>query len=561
MKQLLYAIIFTINFNTQSLSQCLSGPNMNFSGTKIAWSYQVEDPLMDTTLCQDEVKFYQRANLWVKPLEYDDKFITVFANGHSGTVINAMDKTTGSILWQKVYNHTNTEETRGFRCPFIKKLNGDSLELLGFRSYYSYEPNKQFSTSTQGGFPNKIVISHKTGTQLGYLSVKGFDLRYQVGFGSNDQPDKINNEDIYYSYGFFPSNKIGETLQWSHSYTNTKSLLKYFTFPPFNELPDKAAKTISFDHSGPNMERPIYNLVSERLKIDTNLNLCLFSFKLNEKYYHHAIKMDDWGNFISDTDITEQISKEEKILYWDEPEIVKGNKIRLQCRVPKTGFYEFGHHGYVELDFDGNLIKDNKQMVIDGFRPIFLKTIDLQNSDELLHIFRPQENNNIYFYKEKANGSFVKAGELINNNRSVYAFQPVIATQAKDGDLLVEFSVLLDSIIIASNSFNTGGWGALIKIEAEELGITVSTDDPITQEKISLYPNPTNDKFRIECQEKMYPLDISIFDISGKSIHKQLLLVSDEIDIENLPNGIYNVKMQSIKRDIPPQMAKIVKIE
>jgi hypothetical protein len=137
----------------------------------------------------------------------------------------------------------------------------------------------------------------------------------------------------------------------------------------------------------------------------------------------------------------------------------------------------------------------------------------------------------------------------------------VIATQAKDGDLLVEFSVLLDSIIIASNSFNTGGWGALIKIEAEELGITVSTDDPITQEKISLYPNPTNDKFRIECQEKMYPLDISIFDISGKSIHKQLLLVSDEIDIENLPNGIYNVKMQSIKRDIPPQMAKIVKIE
>jgi hypothetical protein len=461
-----------------------------------------------------------------------------------------------------VYNHTNTEETRGFRCPFVKKLGGDSLELLGFRSYYSYEPNKQFSTSVQGGFLNRIIISHKTGEQLDYLSVQGYNLLNSTGLGLDEQPKSIPNENLYYSFSYFPSSKENETLMWIHGYVDTKTLKKYYNFPPHNELINKAAPSISLNHIEPNGDRPSqYFSYQGILTIEPNTNVYFLRYLVNNVIKHRILKLDDWGNFISDTDITDQISAQENIVYWDKPEIIKGDKIRLQCRIPKEGFFEYGHQGYVELDFDGNLLKDNKEMVIDGFRPIFLKTIDLASSTDILHIFRPQENNNIYFYKEKPDGSYIKAGELINNNRPIYAFQPVIATQAKDGDLLVEFTVLLDSLVVGNNSFNTGGWGALIKIEAEELGITVPTKDQSYQENISIFPNPTFDKFQIKCNQNLYPINVQMFDMSGKLVNQQYITENDEINIENLQNGIYNVKIQCSRSDISPVMKKIVKIK
>ncbi len=560
MKHLFIIIIaeFLISFNI--CAQCLPGPDMNFSGTKIAWSYEVEDPLMDQTICLLEIYAHQQSALWVDPIEYDDKYICVFGNGVGGTIINAVDKNTGNIIWQKIYNHTNTEETRGFNCPFVKKLNGDSLELLGFRTYYSYEPTKYLLNSGRSGFPNRIVISHKTGKQLDYYSIQGYNNLDRVALGVT--PKQIKGENIYYSFSLFTSNSDSITAQLMHVYVDSKTLKRYYNWAPWNELEGKAAPSISFNHIEPNGNRPeYYYVIAKIFPLQTNINGIIYNYFINGKTKHHLLKLDDWGYQISDIDITDQIASSGGIVYHDDAEIIDGNKIRIQCRVPKAGFHEYGHHGYVEIDFDGNLIKDNKEMVIDGYRPIFLKTIELENSDDILHIFRPQENNNIYFYKERPDGSYIKAGELINNNRSVYAFKPVLASQANDGDLFVGFQVLLDSLVVGTNAFNTGGWGNMIKIEAEELGITVGTKDELLKEEVSVFPNPTTNNFRIKAKADYWPLNVQLFDITGKMVSMIKMEDDNEISLENIPNGIYLIKIQSSIKNSVPIMSKIVKLE
>lgn len=486
---------------------------------------------------------YQKSNLWVKPVEYDDKFITVFGNGLSGTIINAMDKNTGAILWQTIYNHTNTEETRGFACGWVKNLGGDSLELQGGVSTRRYDTHKWSYLGRGGVYPARIIISHDTGDHLDYYEMK--DEPRGVNSAArrdwNDYPTQTPDGKVFYTFGIDFLNSEDATFKGSFRFTDTKTLKNYRSDPPFNEFPDNAPSDISLNLRGPNGERPDKNFLEPSFKllhISSHERAYFFGYRIAGKVYYHFIKLDDWGNYISDTDITDQVAKDgQRYFYESDREVVKGDKIRLQSSVLKEGFYQFGHQGYTEIDYEGKHIKARTELVFDELRPMFLKTIDLQDSEDLLHIFRPQENNNIYFYREKPDGTYIKAGELINNNRPVYAFRPVIAEQARNGDLLLEFDVLLDSIAVGGSSLNLlGGWGYLIKIEAEELGITTGTQDQVVRERVSLFPNPTSSTLQIVTDAEYDHVLIQSTD--GKII-KQMTASDGAVNVSSLPNGTY----------------------
>ncbi len=540
MRQILYIAILLLGLNTQAITQCMQAPKMNFSGTKIAWSYQVEDRTIHPGLCAGISYYYQKSNLWVKPIEYDDKFITIFGNGVSGTIINAMDKNTGAILWQKIYNHTNTEESRGFSCGWVKNLGGDSLELLGGRAFY---PNGYTGARLGGGYPARIIISHDTGDQLDYYAIQGtkFVLDALV-LDLSDYPTQTPDGKLFYSLVLDFNTAVDPPFKGYHRYSDSKNLKPYHNYPPFNEPVDNEAPTISLNLFGPNGERPdSYVTYGKQLQIDNNVLAHLIYYIINDKYFMHLIKTDNWGNYISDTDITDQVSNgEQKFLWVELPEIAKGNKIRLQSSVDIAGFKASqGHQGYVEIDFDGNRLKDRTDLVFDGLRPIFLKTIDLQDSDDLLHIFRPYENNNIYFYREKPDGTYIKSGELINNNRSVFAFRPVIAKQARNGDLLVELGVLFDSVTIQGSKavFNDDPeWGYLIKIEGQELGIATGTQDQVIRERVSLFPNPTSSTLQIVTD--MDYDHVLIHSTDGK-ITMQETVNDSAVNVSSLPDGTY----------------------
>jgi len=64
------------------------------------------------------------------------------------------------------------------------------------------------------------------------------------------------------------------------------------------------------------------------------------------------------------------------------------------------------------------------------------------------------------------------------------------------------------------------------------------SEEENTAGSLSIYPNPVNSEFRIQNSELQLGQPVQIFDISGKSIHSEILS-SNRIDVSGLANGFY----------------------
>lgn len=63
---------------------------------------------------------------------------------------------------------------------------------------------------------------------------------------------------------------------------------------------------------------------------------------------------------------------------------------------------------------------------------------------------------------------------------------------------------------------------------------------------VSIYPNPANDFLKLECPVTSLAVNIYVMDLSGKTlIHLSSPEVPDQLDISNLPNGIYTLRLQT----------------
>jgi hypothetical protein len=73
---------------------------------------------------------------------------------------------------------------------------------------------------------------------------------------------------------------------------------------------------------------------------------------------------------------------------------------------------------------------------------------------------------------------------------------------------------------------------------------------------INIYPNPTKDKFIINCD---FMGTIKLYNIIGKEVLSQNVKGKTEISIGHLPKGVYNVLVLS-GRTIIKNNCKIIKI-
>ena len=110
-------------------------------------------------------------------------------------------------------------------------------------------------------------------------------------------------------------------------------------------------------------------------------------------------------------------------------------------------------------------------------------------------------------------------------------------------------------IIIPCNTlsaYQNSSWGDMFTNFIEDCaGIGSAGLD----EKIKLYPNPVIDKFYVDCNDF---LSIKIYDMSGKEVVTQEVNGKTEINISNLPKGIYTVSILSKNKIIKND--KIVKL-
>ena len=82
---------------------------------------------------------------------------------------------------------------------------------------------------------------------------------------------------------------------------------------------------------------------------------------------------------------------------------------------------------------------------------------------------------------------------------------------------------------------------------------TVSVTEELSN-KIKVYPNPTNEAFQLELEEKSGYFEI--YDLTGKLIRTQNIN-SDRISINGLPNGTF---LLHVHQSGNPKVLKIVKI-
>ncbi|MGB6036636.1 MAG: T9SS type A sorting domain-containing protein, partial [Cryomorphaceae bacterium] len=75
--------------------------------------------------------------------------------------------------------------------------------------------------------------------------------------------------------------------------------------------------------------------------------------------------------------------------------------------------------------------------------------------------------------------------------------------------------------------------------------IFLSLDNPEVSERIKIYPNPMNREFRIESDLLLQSYEI--FDAFGKRIQEGVANQGNHIGVEDLPNGIYVVKITTDK--------------
>lgn len=563
---LLLICIFPLILCAQGNRMCYDPPSLDFGGTKISFKYLITDSIISQTSCQGVDYDKDRGYMWLKPLEYENTYI-ISMGTVSGTMIWAMDKKTNTRLWRKQYNHVNDPDMRAIGVAFFKKLGGDSLELLTNRSFYVWD-GANLPQAGLSGYPGRRIINYKTGETLNdywigdTLNIVGADFnkfRFFNGFVGNDQPQKIHNADMYYSFNLFSDDASdSRTLQWGHIYTDSKTLIKYTQHPPFNELEGLAVPNLNFNFRGVNNSRPFggYEYFGPIIINDTT-NQYLLRYYLDGVFRTSKILIDDWGRLLEESDITENINNGiDGFAWYNNFSAIGNNTIRLNGGIRnKEEFFEIGHHGYVEIDYEGNMITDRKALSFDGLRPLLLASTEIRNRNSKLHVFRPQENNDLYLYEEFADGSYRRAGHLINPNRSLFAFSPDNVWSMENGDIFINFHVRLDSII-DGNNFDRGGWNGLLKIESVDLGLIVGTTESNTMSsKLKISPNPTNSIIHIQgLQEEA---KVNIQDINGQVI-KTVTTTDGQVDISELPNGLYIFEIQN-KQVI--ERHKVLKIE
>jgi hypothetical protein len=70
----------------------------------------------------------------------------------------------------------------------------------------------------------------------------------------------------------------------------------------------------------------------------------------------------------------------------------------------------------------------------------------------------------------------------------------------------------------------------------------------LTPASISMYPNPARDKITIEIAEGQAPSQLSMMNLNGEEVlTRSLIKPKTQIDISNLPGGVYFVRLTNNK--------------
>jgi hypothetical protein len=126
-----------------------------------------------------------------------------------------------------------------------------------------------------------------------------------------------------------------------------------------------------------------------------------------------------------------------------------------------------------------------------------------------------------------ASGLYVRHVDSLQlHNVCFHAFQP-------DGRPTFVFDDVLNS-------------GDMLTVDSLQNCFSTGVNDLIGEERIGVYPNPSNGNFELQIEERWinHHIKVALFDVAGRKVFEcPMFSPLDRLDVSNLPNGIYFIRL------------------
>lgn len=501
---------------------------LKFSGDAVKWS---ELQWMEGS-SKDDQRFQYR----VPPIIVDDT-IYLFNNyqgydsnisaGFCGYSIKKLNKTTGEKYWQVQRQYREYLKRRVISQPLMQ--NGRLVVTL----FDEAPPRLGPGTDWNRCYPAHIAIDRHTGiiVDSNYVDRSNPDLQYYEATidRNNSKNASFYFKDSIYIFRYFEGfyrNMIDDIIDFKGNNLRRDSMhiaLKY--------------NTKQFRHYDLNNE---YVYV---ISLRDSANYTKKEFLFNK--YDHDLNLLKSVDFAESVDLPDPVKSIASFPLSSEYFVVGAlsevaNPLKLELR-----YFMFDGNGEL-VDKIGFVINGDPNIEYGWYQPL----VDVVNKRLLLTLSQQNaRNQTTKFDIFVSDGDGLRSISQIEVEGITDHFRTTYHQMLDNGDILL----FIDQFDWADQNIR---WFSWMLLDGTKMGIISRTKDTeLTKNKLKCYPNPTSGNVSIDLLES--PATITISNMEGQKI-KQLSNVSNEVNISDLPKGMYifDIENKEIK-----ERHKVIKIE
>ncbi len=269
---------------------------------------------------------------------------------------------------------------------------------------------------------------------------------------------------------------------------------------------------------------------------------------ISSTYTNLVHKFSESGYFQWGRQITQTLSSYCRVYHLETDE--KGSAFASMSNYNSSA----NHHSFIaKIDSTGSLNSIATKM-LNGY---FVYNFMTSSFEIPAHVSRVIHSNNYYF--DIFGFNFPSSPLTVQKFTSSFSSSctPTLVISAGSGGGLTSTPIQTPTVTVVT-SFAIPSYSSTVSVVAFSVNpnfcIILNADEiNFNDMGFNLYPNPANDKIYIS--EKTFAVNsIEIFDVNGKSIKS--VANDSSIDISNLPNGIYFIRIKTDKGELKEKFIK-----
>ena len=535
MKKLLaYLLLNCLYF--QAVTSQIAAPVWQFSGTPVEWAKRPNQLYYSNK----SFELFLQRNAPILTNDYMYILLTnpvELGNYDEGSTLIKYDLSTGDTIWQREYSALGEVGNNGYNYFPEFYVEDTIIHLYGYLGIDTV--NGSGRKIHLNGFPSRRQVSTITGSTVKHE----YSVDFKNLFGYTNPNTWHKNGDDRWFYYFQLIRPPFDTI--AKAYVRPYQLKSDLS----SQLMD-STKAVYFDIPANNLMVFCGPLCIGK---DSFIHFGSTQIKSNLSWRHFMWKVNIDGQPTELFDITKIIGGEDSTCgYYGGNAVISGNSIRMKVQSSTTNALQRdGVPGYIYLDFNGNLIKDQRNLQIDG--KYLSKIVSTDLAEGVLHVVQFLNEKNVFIYLEDKFGNFKKVGSLFNEGSHIYMYIPVRVNVTPSNDALLSFMVLVDSSFSGYKPLEYGGWPYFCKISGEHIGLKTGVFDEKVAKRLRVYPNPGRGDFYLE---DSIIGELTLLDIQGRQVMNKECLGECKIEINYLPDGLYLLKVMDQKN----QEVKVCKI-